>query len=89
VEGFGAAVSFEHAKFDLFDGFIGRVASSAGNALAPPANALAFLDGARVDHTVAHVSATGATHSGVVLRCRENTTTGCGVNSLGLIMATG
>ena len=63
MEGFGAAVAFDYAEFNLLDGLVRCVTGSARDTLAAPANSLAFLNGARVDHTVAHVSATGATHS--------------------------
>lgn len=64
VERFVASAAFEDAKFDLLDGFVGGVAGAAGQALATATNSLTFLNDARVDHSVAHVSATGATHGG-------------------------
>ena len=64
VKGFGAAGALEDAEFDLLDCFVGGVAGAASHALTTAADSLAFLNHARVDHSVAHVSATGATHGG-------------------------
>jgi hypothetical protein len=64
VERLGPSAPLEHTEFDLFDLLVGGVAGAAGQALAATTDPLAFLNRARVDDAVAHVSATGATHSG-------------------------
>ena len=83
VEWFDAPAPLEDAQFDLLDGFVGRVAGGAGEALAAPTDPFAILNQPRVDDAITHVSATGATHSSFTRLIGANTTIGCGVKSLG------
>jgi hypothetical protein len=65
MERFDAAATLEDAQLDLLDRFVGGVACGACEALATATDPLAFLNDTRVDDAISHVSATGATHSGL------------------------
>src|SRR5262249_40872578 len=58
----GTAVFLDHAIFDFLDVLAARVALAAAQALATPADAVAFLALARVDHLVAEVTAERTFH---------------------------